>query len=53
MRATERIEDGLSPGAAESLTGIVALAQWLRRAVIVALVVSVTVLCITAAGHNF
>jgi hypothetical protein len=53
LRLLEQVEDGLSPGAAESLAGIVALAHWLRRAVIVAFLVSVTVLSALVAGHDF
>jgi hypothetical protein len=52
MREPERIEDALSPEAAESLAGIVAFAQRVRRAVVAAAVVVGTVLCIAAAGHT-
>ena len=52
MSELERIEDGLSAGAAESLSGIVAFAQWVRRAVIAVGVVSAIALSIVAAGHN-
>jgi len=52
MRELDRIEDGLSPEAAESLSGIVVFAQRVRRAVIGGAVVSAMVLCIAAAAHT-
>jgi hypothetical protein len=52
MREAEPIEDGLSPRAAESLVEIVAFAQRVRRAVVVAAVVVGMVLCIAAAVYT-
>jgi hypothetical protein len=51
MREAERIE-GLSPGAAESLAGIVVFAERIRHGVIAAAVVSAIVFCIAATAHN-
>jgi hypothetical protein len=52
MREIELIED-LSPGAAESVSGIVVLARRVRLVVIAIAVVSAIVLCVAAAAHNF
>jgi len=52
MSGLDRIEDGLSPKAAESLSGIVGFARRVRRAVIGGAIVSATVLCIAAAAHS-
>ena len=53
LRLLEQVEDGLSPAAAKSLAGVIALAYRLRRAVMVACLVSVTVLSALVTGHDF
>ena len=53
LRLLEQVEDGLNPATTKNLTNVIALAYRLRRAVMVACLVSVTVLSALVTGHDF